>query len=231
VPPKLTLTIGMGARSTSSLDVVLALDASDLSGVLMMRLSEDHALVGATASTFAKATMWTLSTGDGEKVVYASVADEAGNWGVIASDSIVLDTTAPFSTIVAIPPQGTSAKAAISWNATDKLSGVAKYDVEYREGKGPWIPWLEGTCSTAATFVGEYGRSYDFRARGVDALGNTEPFPVDEARFAHVVFPELPWFLVRTTYIWFIVIIVVAASVVSGYYLWRRRAAGGPGPI
>lgn len=72
---------------------------------------------------------------------------------------------------------------AVSWSGDDVGSaGIDYYDVQYRVDGGEWIDWLEGTTDTAEEFMdGQNGRIYEFRARGVDEVGNVEPFGDAEA--------------------------------------------------
>lgn len=71
----------------------------------------------------------------------------------------------------------------VSWSGADPGgSGIAHYDVQFRVDGGPWVDWRMATTATSAEFSGgESGRTYDFRARGVDNAGNVEPFGDVEA--------------------------------------------------
>jgi len=67
----------------------------------------------------------------------------------------------------------------ISWSGTDAGSGIAYYDVQYRDGSGPWSDWQTGTTATSALFHGVRGHTYGFRCRARDWAGNQEAYPVD----------------------------------------------------
>ena len=58
---------------------------------------------------------------------------------------------------------------------------MAYYDVQVRVDGGAWTDWRMETAAMQAEFVGEDGRRYEFRARGVDEVGNEEPFGGAEA--------------------------------------------------
>lgn len=92
--PTGTLVINGGALSTTFTGVRLALSAQDASGkVTRMRFSND----GTTWSdweTYADSKSWTLSNGDGLKMVKAQFMDEIGNSSVPVSASITLDLPA-----------------------------------------------------------------------------------------------------------------------------------------
>jgi hypothetical protein len=72
----------------------------------------------------------------------------------------------------------------VSWSVPDEaLPAIAHYEVQYRVDGGEWLEWLTEVPAeqTSATFTGEHGRLYAFRARGVDHEGNPEPFSDAEA--------------------------------------------------
>ncbi len=51
----------------------------------------------------------------------------------------------------------------VSWSGDDGAgSGVAAYDVQYRDGNGDWTDWYTGTAETQATFTGEVHHTYAF---------------------------------------------------------------------
>jgi hypothetical protein len=73
-----------------------------------MRFRNDDTNVWSTPETFATTKAWTLSSGDGTKIVHADFKDIPGlwsDWFYPCSASIVLDTTSPSTT--ASPTGGT----------------------------------------------------------------------------------------------------------------------------
>ena len=95
VAPTGTVAINSNAAATNNTTVTLTLSASDTQGaVTQMRFSNDGTTYSA-AEAYATSKSWTLSAGDGTKTVYAQFQDAAGNWSTAATDTIVLDTTAP----------------------------------------------------------------------------------------------------------------------------------------
>lgn len=71
----------------------------------------------------------------------------------------------------------------VSWSGFDQgPAGIDYYDVQYRDGSGPWVDWLLEFRALKADFYGANGHTYAFRARGVDHVGNVEPFGVAEAQ-------------------------------------------------
>jgi hypothetical protein len=70
----------------------------------------------------------------------------------------------------------------VSWSGEDPGgSGIAHYDVQVRVDGGDWETWLEVTTETSAEFTGDDGHFYEFRARGMDNVGNLEEFGGPEA--------------------------------------------------
>ncbi|MCB0110012.1 MAG: fibronectin type III domain-containing protein, partial [Caldilineaceae bacterium] len=66
----------------------------------------------------------------------------------------------------------------VEWKADDPgNSGVDYFDVQYREPGQNWRDWVSHTTHTSETFVGQDGKTYEFRARAVDKAHNVEAFP------------------------------------------------------
>ena len=64
---------------------------------------------------------------------------------------------------------------ALGWLGSDSASGVAKYNIEYRELGQAWQDWLSGTTSTSALFSPDPAKQYEFRSQAIDKLGHIEP--------------------------------------------------------
>ena len=91
------------------------------------------------------------------------------------------DNEPPMVTVDALPTYSRRSFT-VRWNGFDQGdAGIAYYDVQYRVDGGVWTDWLTKTTMTEAEFVGEDGRFYEFRARGVDDVGNVEPWDDAEA--------------------------------------------------
>jgi len=78
--------------------------------------------------------------------------------------------TPPFST-----NQTTSETFKLSWGGSDPepASGIAYYDVKYREAGSPvWINYRWHTTATSAYFTGEQGKTYYFSVTATDLAGN-----------------------------------------------------------
>jgi hypothetical protein len=94
LPPFGSIIINAGASRTATTSVSLALTATDANGVNGMSFSNDGSNWTAwqgMSGTF----LWTLTAGDGNKIVYARFQDTLGNISVPQQDGIILDTTPP----------------------------------------------------------------------------------------------------------------------------------------
>jgi len=79
------------------------------------------------------------------------------------------------------------------WGGRDNLSGIASYDVQYRDGAtGNWINWLTGTANTYYRFVGQNGHTYYFRARACDQAGNLGDYTDGSASYTIQICPTSP---------------------------------------
>ncbi|MFH1393997.1 MAG: Ig-like domain-containing protein [Candidatus Micrarchaeota archaeon] len=89
LPATVRIESGSGYTDTTSVTLDVSSDgASDC------RYSNDN--VDWTGwSSYVAQKSWSLTSGDGEKVVYVQCKDSSGTLSVIASDSIVLDTSPP----------------------------------------------------------------------------------------------------------------------------------------
>jgi hypothetical protein len=67
----------------------------------------------------------------------------------------------------------------VTWSGQDNTggSGVATYDVQYRENGGAWQHWYEDTTLTSAWGTGLVdGTRYELRARATDYAGNVQTY-------------------------------------------------------
>lgn len=76
----------------------------------------------------------------------------------------------------------------VRWEGVDSGgSGIACYDVQYRDGADPWQDWRTCVTSTAAWFRGERGHWYLFRVRATDNAGNVEDWPARPDTWTYVL--------------------------------------------
>lgn len=83
-----------------------------------------------------------------------------------------VDGGAP-SVYVTAPPNALEFKFPVSWGGSDSLSGLGYFLIEMRVtgGSTQWTHWIT-TPLTSATFQGDWGKTYEFRARSYDRVGN-----------------------------------------------------------
>jgi hypothetical protein len=209
-PPAGLLTINAGAQVTASLAATLTLNATDDIGVSAYLVSASPTppaaeaagwvVVPATAS-FGGSVPVALSGGDGTKTVYAWYRDAAGNVSAAASDSILLDQTAPSDgTLTASAGSG---QIALQWaGAVDAGSGLAAsnpYRLVFQTGGVPAAACTSGTqiyqgAGTSFTHTGRAnGTTHSYRLCAIDAAGNTSSGPTASAT------PQAPKTLTVTT--------------------------------
>lgn len=101
---------------------------------------------------------------------------------LVVDYTVIDDNQPPIVTVDALPDYSPRSFT-VSWSGSDQgEAGIAYYDVQYRVDDGDWTNWKTRTTATQAEFTnGENGRFYEFQARGVDDVGNTEEFDAPEA--------------------------------------------------
>ena len=148
IRPTGTIRINNNTLSTNTTPVTLSLSATDNSGVVGYYLSTSNitptassagwTAVASTASYTANNIVYALSGSDGTKTVYCWYKDAAGNVSSVASDSIILDSTAPLISISSPTTLATHATlegiVSLSGTASDSASGVLA--VEWSSNRG-----------------------------------------------------------------------------------------------
>jgi hypothetical protein len=125
-PPTGTVLIDDDADYTTTREVTLILEATDEeSDVVAMRFSNDG-LTYDTPRPYAPTALWILDDGDGVASVFAQFQDEAEQWSDPASDTIILDTTAPIISDVAATDIATTS-ASITWITNEPATTQIEY--------------------------------------------------------------------------------------------------------
>ena len=101
---------------------------------------------------------------------------------LVVDYTVQTDQLAPVVTVAPLPTF-VGRNFTVSWNGEDEGgSGLAYYDVQYRVNHGEWVDWLSEVTFTSEEFAdGKNGQYYQFRARGVDNVGNAEAYGDPEA--------------------------------------------------
>lgn len=124
-------------------------------------------------------------------VVFIYAYDWAGNYAGYGSYSLGLDRTPPTTTVNIVPMYGDAPFRdfwVTWWDSHDSLSGIADYDVQYRDGAGgTWTNLAISTTNTYTRFVGLDGHTYYFRARACDNAGNQSAYAGGDGDAQHTV--------------------------------------------
>ncbi len=116
----------------------------------------------------------------------ARATDVAGNRKIYSGGngdtSTTIDPNPPSSKVDPLPAFMSTTSFTVSWSGTDGLggSGIESFDVQVRDGSGPWMDWLLATSSTSGEYQGANGHSYTFQCRARDRAGNVEEYPGGE---------------------------------------------------
>ncbi len=92
----------------------------------------------------------------------------------------------PTSTVGVLPEVVYSPTFTVTWEGVDNQSGVCFYDVQVRDESAEWTDWLTMTSEICGRFAGQHDRTYYFRSRATDCVGNRGDWP--EAPQAHATF-------------------------------------------
>lgn len=89
------------------------------------------------------------------------------------------DLVPPVSSMTALPAPSPS-PIIVKWSGTDAgPSGILGYDVQVKDGPGPWTMWLTRTAQTSAGYPGVGGHTYSFRVRAIDNSNNVQVWPAN----------------------------------------------------
>jgi hypothetical protein len=148
-PHELSIVINEGAEYTGSKQIRLDLTATDLgSGVSEISYSFDG-YNWASWEAFKNTMFISLGTGDGERNIYYKARDKVGNSADPVSDSIVLDTTPPYSLSIKIndgAAEINSTTAALDLSALDNLTGVS--EIAFSLDGETWSEWEDYSTGT-----------------------------------------------------------------------------------
>ncbi|MDP3047410.1 MAG: SpoIID/LytB domain-containing protein, partial [Chloroflexota bacterium] len=131
----------------------------------------DRVMVTTFPAPLTASTTWTVPAGEGPKQVQARYVDGAGNISPDYNATVTMDNTPP-TALACSPAVAPAASITVTWSGADALSGVGSYDLQVRDGDGPWTPWLTHTTALSAVFSGAGSHLYSFRARATDNVGN-----------------------------------------------------------
>ncbi len=117
--------------------------------------------------------------------LFAWVCDWASNCAGDGAWNLGVDRTPPAASISVSPMYGDAPfrDFHVWWDGSDNLSGIARYDVQVRNGvSGAWLELLTDTPDTYYRFVGENGHTYYFRVRARDFAGNQSAYTTGDTQ-------------------------------------------------
>jgi len=167
-PPTGTISINNGAVYTNAAAVTLKLTCADAgSGCSKMKFSNNNSTWSAEEN-YAASKAWTLTSGNGTKTVYVKYKDVIGNWSGSYSDTIILDTIAPDTTITQKPPNPSgSSSASFSFTSTE-----ANSTFQCKLDAGSYA-----SCTVPKTYTGLINGNHTFYVKATDPAGNTDATP------------------------------------------------------
>lgn len=130
-------------------------------------------------------------TDQSDVAIYIWAFDWVGHWDGAASWNLMLDRTPPDTAVDITQPYGDAPFRDFWvnwWNSQDNLSGIASYDVQYRDGTGGvWTDLLLNTTEVYTRFVGTDNHTYYFRVRARDFAGSQSNYTEGDGDAQHTV--------------------------------------------
>jgi hypothetical protein len=169
-------TVASEVGYTAAPNVAVHLSLTDACAPLSARLSNDGSTFGSEVAYDALNTTlsWALSAGDGSKTVDVQVSDGADNTALLASQTIVLDTTKP-----TVPGTLTRTVACSGSNRTVTLHWGISTDTwlhgyrVYTSTDG--VTWTAAGTTSAFTYSDNHRKSLDsvrYQVVAYDRAGN-----------------------------------------------------------
>ncbi len=115
--------------------------------------------------------------------IYAQVYDGSGNKTGVASWALKTDPSqapppVPTSTMIPLAAISNLNTVLLQWTANNVGPGIAAFEIQVKENGGAWQNWTppDGikTTDRSAWFIGQAGKTYGFRMRVTDPMGNKE---------------------------------------------------------
>ena len=98
-------------------------------------------------------------------------------------DTSAPTSAAPTANLVAPQSLGTTATLHLAWAPSADASGILSYDLQYSKSGGTWTPVGLGSPTATSVDLGVTpGKSYSFRLRAHDGVGNVGPWATSAVR-------------------------------------------------
>ncbi len=101
------------------------------------------------------------------------LSTSAGNKAISDSTFFGIDTEPPSSALNIIAKME-DGQYALGWQGSDTASGVATYNIDYREQGQDWLRLLSNTKATSTLFSQDPAKYYEYRSQAIDNLGHIE---------------------------------------------------------
>lgn len=170
ITPSGTITINNGSQFTKNRDVSVAILASDEGPPIhKVKLANSIAeLAAAEWQDFFPVASWSLSEGDGDKIIYAKFKDLAEEESEIAAASINLDQTAP---LVTAGLDRSTNKAFVQAGSARDSNEIASY--YWKKVLGPGDLVLTSPDKSATSILATIDGRYRIRLTVTDVAGNS----------------------------------------------------------
>lgn len=218
--PHGSIVIDNGAIYTNSTSVTLSLSATDTaSGVYRVRFSNDGVWDTEPWESFSSSKSWMLTSGDGTKIIYFQIEDNAELVSNVYPSSILLDTIIPSIGTLARDPSGDVQPyhpVRISVNVSDSGSGVKSVRLFYFTNKSAIgiefsMSWNE-TSGVYERALAVWGADIlvKFQITAYDNAGNSVTDDNAGQYYVYTVIPEFSSFLILPLLIMATLIVVIA---------------------
>lgn len=158
-----------GGSGITAFDILVSDNGSDFEYFLYGTTDTSAVFSGAAGHTYA---------------FYSVAFDAAGNVEAPPAEpdtatTVVLDTTAPTSSLSPLPATQSTTTFPVSWAGTDNEggSGLATFSVYVSDNGGEFVPLATNTTNTSTLFTGQFGHTYAFYSIATDNAGNVEAVP------------------------------------------------------
>ena len=168
--PTTSVTINDGDAYTNSTSVTLTLSDGGASAV-EMRFSGDD-ITWSSWEAYAARKPWSLSSGNGDRAVYAEFRNGDGTISSPCSDTIVLDTSQPtgYININSGAQYANSANVTVTASVSDTGSGLGQ--MRFSNDGNAWSAWQAYAASKSWALASGSG-SRTVYAQFRDGVGNT----------------------------------------------------------
>lgn len=165
----------------------LSAEASAEAGMDRVEFVVDGVVVG-TDDTAPYSVEWdTTGSPDGATTMSVRAIDALGASGTSQAREIVVDNSAPDTSIVSDPIGFTSERSpSFSWTASDAVTDTSELEYSYKLDGGEWSAYSSAT-SVALSDLAEGGHAFYVKSR--DAVGNEDPTPAERSFTVDTVSP------------------------------------------